>query len=113
MIITGTGVFTLAGVTSPASMLTSIAGNVELSTRPVSFFTTTGMPPSVSFVVDVTSHVTFGTFFGTRPSTSRSKSSTISGRRSFVHIAAVVTFWPLFSVSTSGRSGYGLAVASS
>ena len=47
------------------SMLTSMGGKAELSTWPISFFTTTGMPPSVVVVVEATSHVTFGTFFGT------------------------------------------------
>ena len=70
--------------------------------------------PTVAFTVLVTVHVTFGTFLGTRPSTSRSKSSTISGRRCFHHIAGVVTFLPFFSVRTSGRIririGRGLVV---
>ena len=56
---------------------------------------------------------TSGTFRGTRPSTSRSKSSMISGRRCLIHASRVVTLRPFFSVRTSGRSGYGLAFASS
>ena len=62
-------------------------------------------PPTVKFSVRFTTHVTFGTFFGTRPRTSRSKSSTISGRRCFHHAAALVTLRPFFSVRTSGRFG--------
>ena len=56
------------------------------------------------FVEYVLLHVTLGTSFGTRPSTSRSKSSTISLRR-VSHIAAVVTFFPFFNVRTSGSFG--------
>jgi hypothetical protein len=44
-----------------------------------------------SLTVLVTSHLTFGVFFGVRPYTSRSKSSAISGRRCFHHISADVT----------------------
>ena len=67
----------------------------------------------LALTVLVTVQVTFGTFLGTRPRTSRSKSSTISGRRCFHHISAVVTFLPFFRVKTSGRFGKGLARASS
>jgi hypothetical protein len=69
--------------------------------------------PTVAFTVFATVHVTFGTFFGTRPSTSRSKSSTISGRRWSHQTLAVVTFLPFFNFKTSGRFGYGFAVLSS
>ena len=58
-------------------------------------------------------HVTFGVLLGTRPYTSRSKSSTISGRRSFHQSSGVVTFCPFFNVSGSGRSGNGFALAGS
>src|SRR4029453_2317833 len=60
MIMTGTAFVAAAGVTSPIWMSTSIAGNAELSTCPVSCFTTTSCDPSFAFVVDVTVHVTFG-----------------------------------------------------
>src|SRR6266566_7109124 len=62
-------------------------------------------------LVLVTSQVTLGTFFGTRPYTSRSKSSWISARRAF-HCLTVVTLLPFFIVMSSG-SGYLFAVASS
>ena len=52
--------------------------------------------------VFVTVHVTFGTSFGTRPTTSRSKSSMISGRRFSFQIFVEVTFLPFFSVRTAG-----------
>src|SRR5579883_128851 len=113
IIITGTGPFASAGSTSVIWISTVSAGYAELSTRPASNFPTTARPPTDAFTVLVTSQVTLGAFFGTRPSTSRSKSSTISGRRSRHHISAVVTLRPFFSVSASGRSGNGLAFASS
>src|ERR1039458_309978 len=81
IIITGTGPFASAGTTSVIWISTVIAGNDELSTWPVSALPITGRPATVAVIVFVTVHVTFGTFLGTRPSTSRSKSSTISGRR--------------------------------
>ncbi len=101
MIMTGTGVLTSAGVTSVIWMSTVIPGNAELSTWPTSCLPITGRPPTVDSTVRVTDHVTLGTFFGTRPSTSRSKSSTISARR-LDHIAAVVTLRPSFIVRISG-----------
>ncbi|MEI9903368.1 MAG: hypothetical protein WDN06_04875 [Asticcacaulis sp.] len=54
-------------------------------------------------------HVTFGVSAGTRPYISRSRPSTISGRRCCHHWSAVVTFPPFFRVRISGQSGYGLA----
>ena len=61
----------------------------------------------------VTLQCTLGTSFGTRPIISRLKSSTISGRRCFHQISAVVTFSPFFNTSGSGRSGTGLAFSGS
>ena len=113
MIITGTGPFASAGVTTIIWISTLICGSDELSTCPTSCFPITGCAPTISRTVFATVHVTDGTFFGTRPITSRSKSSTISGRRCFHHISGVVTFSPFFSVSTSGRFGNGLAFDSS
>jgi hypothetical protein len=87
-------------------MFTSIEGKAELSTRPVIFLPTTGLSPTTPSVTWFTTvQVTFGTSFGTRPKTSRSKSSTISGRRSFHHASGVATFPPFFNVRGSGRSG--------
>src|ERR1019366_2201012 len=105
IITTGTGPFASAGTTSVIWISTLIAGKDELSTWPVSALPITGRPATVSFTVLVTVHVTLGTLFGTRPNTSRSKSSTISGRRWLVHWAAVVTFLPFLRVRTSGRLG--------
>jgi hypothetical protein len=39
----------------------------ELSTWPTSFFVTTATSPTASLLVSVTSQVTFGVSFGTRP----------------------------------------------
>jgi hypothetical protein len=114
----GTGPVAFAGVTSVMPMLTVMAGYEELSTRPISCLVITGTsligcgapppnpPPPIGSPVSVltTSHVTAGVFLGTRPYTSRSKSSLISARRAF-HCAAVVTRRPLFMTSGSGRSG--------
>ena len=66
--------------------------------------------PTNSLSVTSTVQVTLGRSFGRRPYTSRDMSSTISGRRCFHHISGVVTFWPFFRVSASGRFGYGFAV---
>ena len=104
MIITGTGPFAFPGVTSVISISTLIAGYAELSTCPTNCFSMTGKTPVFESVVVLTVQVTLGTFGGMRPSTSRSKSSTISGRRWFHHCSADVTFCPLFNVSASGRS---------
>jgi hypothetical protein len=112
IIITGTGVVTSAGVTSVNCTSTAIDGQAELSTWPTNCLPTTGKLPIVPRALSATVHVTFGTFGGIRPTTSRSKSSTISLRRSG-HIAAAVTLRPSFNVSASGRSGKGLASASS
>ena len=80
--------------------------------------------PTVGFTTD---HVTFGTLRGMRPSTSRSNNSTISGRRSFHHTSAVVTFyaarerqdvrqireWIGFRLVVVGAVGCGLVAARS
>src|SRR6185437_10815828 len=65
--ITGTGPAALAGVVRFNSISRLISGSSELSTCPIRCFVITGAPPTVSFDVLVTSHVTFGVFFGTRP----------------------------------------------
>src|SRR5215471_3605421 len=113
IIIAGTGCLASAGVTSTICISTLIAGKDELSTCPVSIFATTGYLPTFVLAVSVTVHVTFGRFFGTRPSTSRSKSSTISGRRCSHHTLAEVTFFPFFNVNASGNCGKGFANDSS
>src|SRR6516164_9101213 len=64
---TGTGPFALLGVVSVISMLTSIDGQVELSTRPLSCFSTTGISPTIESRVSATDQVTLGTFGGIRP----------------------------------------------
>ncbi|PYP75128.1 MAG: hypothetical protein DMD35_22315 [Gemmatimonadetes bacterium] len=112
MIITGTGPFASAGSTRVSGMSTVIAGNAALSACPVSCVPITRRPPIVPVSVAVTAHVTFGASFGTRPITSRSKSSTISARRR-VQSRGVVTRCPFFSTSRGGRFGNGLAFASS
>ena len=61
----------------------------------------------VSVAHDV--HVTLGTFFGIRPYTSRSKSSTNSARRR-VQSAALVTLCPSFSVRTIRKVGEGIGL---
>ena len=111
--MTGTGPAALAGVVSVISMSTLIDGNAELSTRPTSDVVVTGRPPTFSAAVDATRHSTFGTVFGTRPYTSRSKSSTISGRRVSHQVFASVTRFPLLSTSGSGSFEWGPAFASS
>ena len=65
--ITGTGPFASAGVVSVSWISTLTSGYDELSTWPTSRFVTTGTSPTVCFSVAVTSHLTFGVFFGTRP----------------------------------------------
>src|SRR4029079_1626751 len=102
-----TGTFSLAslGVPTVIAIVTSIDGQSELSTRPCSCFSTTVFPATVVSRVSATVQVTLGTFGGIRPMTSRSKSSTISGRRCFHHASAVFTRWPFFSASGSGRLG--------
>src|SRR6185295_15602108 len=79
----GTLLFASAGVTTVIWMSTVIAGYDELSTWPTSCFAMTGIPATWAFTVRFNSQVTAGTRGGTRPNTSRSKSSTISGRRCF------------------------------
>ena len=103
--ITGTGPFASAGVLSVRSIFTLIAGYAELSTWPISFLVITGTSPFFSSVVLTTSHFTAGVCCGTRPYTSRSKSSTSCGRRWSHHIFADVTFWPSFITSGSGGGG--------
>src|SRR5271168_3875104 len=105
IIITGTGPFALSGVTNVIWISTLIDGHNESSTCPTSCFSNTGKTPAFVLLLLVTVHVTFGTLGGTRPSTSRSKSSTISGRLCCHHSVAVVTFLPLLSVRASGGSG--------
>ena len=80
IIMTGTGPFALPGVTNVIWMSTPIDGHNELSTCPASFFSITGKTPAFELTVLATIQVTLGALGGTRPSTSRSKSSTISGR---------------------------------
>ena len=113
MTITGTGALTSDGVTSVNWMSTAIAGQAELSTWPTSCLPDTGWPSIVAVPLSETVHVTFGVLAGTRPYISRSKASTISGRRRDHHPSAVVTLPPSFSVSGSGRFGNGFALASS
>jgi hypothetical protein len=105
MIITGTGFIAAFGVTSVICMSTVIDGNDELSTWPVSCRPMTGRDPSDHSSDAVADHVTLGTLRGIRPMTSRSKSSTISGRRCVFQTRADVTFVPFASVSASGRIG--------
>src|SRR6185437_9718849 len=96
IINTGTGSLAFAGVTSVIWISTLIDGQAELSTCPTSCFATTGTSPTTrSTAWVVIAQITFGAFFVTRPITSRSKSSTIAGRRCFHHISGVVTFFPL------------------
>src|SRR5215467_3016160 len=61
IIITGTGPFASAGVTTLIWISTSIEGYDELSTWPLSIFATTGYLPTVVFTVSVTVQVTLGT----------------------------------------------------
>jgi hypothetical protein len=113
MIITGAAARESAGSTSVMQISTEIAGYAELSTVPTSWRPTTLRPPLVHSRVAIVAHETRGTSAGIRPTTSRSKSATISGRRWPHHASAVVTFAPFFSVSGSGSRGYGFASASS
>ena len=112
MIITGTGPFASAGSTTVNGMSTVIAGYAELSACPMSCVPTTRRPPIVPVSVAATLHATRGAFFGTRPITSRSNSSTISARRR-AQRRGVVTRCPFFSVSSGGRFGNGFAFDSS
>ena len=57
-IITGTGPSASAGVVRVSWMFTVICGHLALSTRPTSRFVMTGMSPTFSSVVLVTSHFT-------------------------------------------------------
>ena len=102
IIMRGTGFRAQAGVTTTIWISTLISGQAVLSACPMSSLAMTGYGPTVSFTVLVTVHVILGAFGGTRPSTSRSKSSTISGRRCFHHISGVVTGRPSFSLRISG-----------
>ena len=105
IISTGTFFVAFAGMTSAIWISTLIAGYDELSTCPISCFAITGTPAIDVVTVCFSSHFTAGTMRGTRPKTSRSNSSTISGRRCFHHVSALATVRPFFSVSGSGRSG--------
>lgn len=111
--ITGTGPAAWAGMVSVSAIVTDISGSEALSTCPANCFVMTGISPFVPEVLLVTSQVIAGMCFGVRPYTSRSKSSRISGRRCFHRLSAVVTRWPFFNLSGSGRTGKGLALASS
>src|SRR3954453_23798424 len=102
IIITGTGVVASAGVTTVIWMSTVTSGNAALSTGPTTSLPITGRPPTTNLSVRATFQLTFGTLAGTRPSTSRSNASTISGLRSFHQASAVATFLPLSRVSGSG-----------
>src|SRR5579883_3370277 len=104
-IITGTGPFASAGVVSVSWISTLIAGYDELSTCPANCFVIAAKSPLLVLDVLVTSQRTDGTFPGTRPYTSRSKSSTISGRLWFHHISGVVTRFPFFRTNGSGKFG--------
>src|SRR5207248_8826064 len=94
-------------------MSTAIAGYEALSTWPTSCLATTAVRPTSSRSLLCTLQVTVGMSRGSRPYTSRSMSSTISGRRSVHHCSAVVTGLPFLRVRTSGRTGYGFASDSS
>jgi hypothetical protein len=72
--------------------------------RPMTRRPTTGTPPTDVLTVSSTVHVTFGTTFGTRPTTSREKSSRSSVRR-VSHCALVATVEPFFSTISSGSFG--------
>ena len=48
-------------------MFTVRSGYEELSTLPTSFFVMTGIPATVSLVVETTFQVTFGVALGRRP----------------------------------------------
>src|SRR3954462_15285671 len=76
IIITGTGRVAAAGVTSVIWISTVIAGYAVLSTCPTNCFSMTVWGPAVVLVVLATVQATLGASAGTRPSTSRSKSST-------------------------------------
>ncbi len=65
--MTGTGPLASAGVVSVSWTSTVICGYDELSTWPTSFLVTTATSPTLSFLVSVTSHLTLGVSFGTRP----------------------------------------------
>ena len=113
IIITGTAAVARAGVTSVIWISTLICGQRLLSTWPTICFSMAGSEPTTVLVVLFTLQRTWGTRAGTRPSTSRENSSTISGLRCFHQVLAEVTRLPLLSRSTSGQSGKGLALASS
>ena len=65
--MTGTERAAFAGVVSVISMSTVIAGYAALSTCPTSVLVVTGTPAIVCGSVRVTSHLTAGACFGTRP----------------------------------------------
>ena len=66
-IITGTGPLASAGVVSVSWISTVMCGSAELSTWPTSFLVMTATSPFFSCVVLTTSHLTLGSFCGTRP----------------------------------------------
>src|SRR5262245_61445845 len=122
--MTGTGPLASSGRISVNEMLTEMSGQAALSTRPTSRLVTFGTvgagprppnprPPAGAAFAGATSHVTLGTSLGTRPYTSASKYSTISGRRSVHQASGVVTGLRALVTIISGRWGQGLALASS
>jgi hypothetical protein len=58
------------------------------------------LPTSPAVTFEITVQVTLGTFFGTRPMTSRSKSSAISGRCCFHHISALALNYHRLAVNS-------------
>jgi hypothetical protein len=94
----GTGPVALAGVDIVAWIVTDTCGYAELSTTPRKTFVRT-FPFTVLLA---TSHFTCGTSLGILPYISRSKSSTISGRRFSYHVFSSVTFVPSLHVIMSG-----------
>ena len=95
----------LGGLISVTGKVTSMSGAALLSTRAVSVVMRTGRPPTVESVTGELLQLTPGRTFGTRPSTSRSNPSMISGRRCMRQAFAVSTRLPLLSRSGSGQSG--------
>ena len=106
IIITGTGLLAFAGVTTVIWMSTVISGYAELSTRADQLLADRpARPPTSNVFRPLTVHVTFGTFFGTRPSTSRSKSSTISGPALLPPHVGARDLLAVLERQTSGRFG--------
>ena len=113
IISSGTGPLASAGVTTTILISTLMEGQAELSTWPMSCLALARIMPTYSISSTSTVQVTSGTFSGTRPYTSRSKSSTISGLLTSHHCLAVVTFFPALVFISSGITGKGLALLSS